>query len=76
MEILTIVFYLLEVVHRISIIKQLNWIKSISINQIENIEDHLLKFDHEAINKQIKKNTWETALTLIAVLPLNLIIAC
>lgn len=43
MEILTIVFYLLEVVHRISTLKQLNWIKSTPITLIENIEDRKLK---------------------------------
>ena len=45
------------------------------INSIENIEDRKLKLDQEAIKKQIKLNKWETALTLISVLPLNLIIA-
>ena len=44
------------------------------INSIENIAFNL-KTDQEAINKQIKLNQWETALTLISVLPLNLIIA-
>jgi hypothetical protein len=44
------------------------------INSIENIAFNL-KTDQEAINKQIKLNQWETALTLISVLPLNLIIS-
>ena len=45
-----------------------------SINSIENIVLNLKK-DQEAINKQIKLNKLETALTLISVMPLNLIIA-
>ena len=45
-----------------------------SINSIENYVLNLKK-DQEAINKQIKLNKLETALTLISVMPLNLIIA-